>query len=842
MNNNIFKVVGAVNEIVSKSNDPKKPNVIFTLKTASGKTYKAHCPYFCPVSSGDGIYCVAELQDVNNLKILKPPLVNIPVDKDNTLQFFLKTLRGTKFGTVSCEKLYSELEKLAKDFKYGSEFACEEAIESKESKSYLTITNESRYFGDGVIAFLSEFSAEFIETKNEKIINMIAGKTINKPQAKKLLEEWHNKRSMRRLYLLGLTRTEILCSGKNLEELYKICLENPYRISSIHYDKCEKILSTVGKVPTDEQKDCGRINRFVYDNANTKGWMCSPAWIVRRALPKYDTYKDILVKDYDLVEVNDKVYTTYNYKVEFQVGQYLNTLIGSTAEEYAKLAKVGEPDIVSKFYECKTLTDEQKKAIDGALRSKVSIIAGGAGVGKSTMIREITRNFSMRGIDHAVVAFTGKAVSRLHDIMKNKNASTIDRFIMKTKERSVNDPKYDKGKLQYIIIDEISMVTTELFYRLINQLNSMVSFIFIGDQNQLPPIGAGSLMKEIMNSGRIPIFYLTQNQRIIPHSNNTKSPTKSIIEAPSDKEFDRAILENANALIDPKRNRKSPLTYKEGSGFYILEGNKDTVHTIVSSLKKSGCEGDRITIISPYKAPLDELNSIFQDVYFGEELNAENSYYQSIPSGKRLWCIDDRVMMNTNNYKINVMNGEQGKVIGIQDEGVKVEFDDKVQHLFKFSSGLKEEDLGDIDETSKNDELYVDYLSHSAALSVHRVQGSEYEYVILYIPEDKSFSNFLNINLLYTAITRTKRSIWIIGNKTTLEKISMTDMPIRHDGLASMLRIMKNEESEKILESFIQVPEVSTASHFATALTTTHESYNNSYDSGDDLFALFGID
>jgi hypothetical protein len=459
MNKNIFQVTGAVSEIVSKSNDIKRPNVIFTLKTASGKIYKAHCPYFCPVSSGDGIYCVAELQDVNNLKILKPPLVNIPVDKDNTMQFFLKTLRGSgKIGVVSIAKLYSELEKLAKDFKYGSEFACVEAGDStasKESKSYLTITNESRYFGDGVIAFLSEFAAEFIETKNEKIINIIAGKTINKPQTKKLLEEWHNKRSMRRLYLLGLTRTEILCSGKNLEELYKICLENPYRIPSIHYDKCERILSTVGKVPTDEQKDCGRINRFVYDNTNTKGWMCSPSWIVRRALPKYDTYKDILTKDYDLVEVNEKVYTTYNYKVEFQVGQYLNTLIGSTAEEYAKLAKIGEPDIANKFYECKTLTEEQKKAIDGALRSKVSIIAGGAGVGKSTMIREITRNFSMRGIDHAVVAFTGKAVSRLHDIMKNKNASTIDRFIMKTKERSVNDPKYDKGKLQCIIIDEI---------------------------------------------------------------------------------------------------------------------------------------------------------------------------------------------------------------------------------------------------------------------------------------------------------------------------------------------------------------------------------------------------
>jgi exodeoxyribonuclease V alpha subunit len=351
-------------------------------------------------------------------------------------------------------------------------------------------------------------------------------------------------------------------------------------------------------------------------------------------------------------------------------------------------------------------------------------------------------------------------------------------------------------------------------------------------------------MKEIMNSGRVPIFYLTQNQRIIPHSvtgkESASTPTKSITDAPSDKEFDRAILENANALIDPKRNRKIPLTYKEGSGFYILEGSKQTVHTIVSSLYKSGCESDRIVIISPYKAPLDELNSIFQEVYFGEDLNAENSYYQTIPTGKRLWCIGDRVMMNANNYKINVMNGEQGKVVGIQDEGIKVEFDDGVQHLFKFSSGLKlDEELGDVDETSKTDELFVDYLSHSFCITTHRSQGSEYEYVILYIPEDKTFSNFLNINLFYTAITRTKRSIWVIGNKTTLEKISMTDMPNRQDGLSVMLRAMKNEDSEKILESFVQKPEVTTASHLANTLTTYHEQYERDED---DLFALFGVE
>lgn len=819
----IYEIKGAVLDIVGKSKDPKSPSITFTLKTVNGRTLKIFCPFFCPVSPGDGFFGVGRLEDEYNVRIVRPPLATIPMDKDNTLQFFIRTLKGTKFGQVSAIKLYEELETLAKEFRYGKDF---------QDGFNPSITPESRYYGDGVIAFLGDYSADYCVNRSEKIISVIAGKTINKPQAKKLLEEWHNKRSLRKLYLLGLTRNEITFSGKNLEELYKICLENPYRIPSIHYEKCEKILLSVGKFPTDEQKDCGRINRFVYDNSSSKGWMCTPGWILRRALPKYDTYQELLTKEYDLVDVNDKVYTTYNYKVESTVSNYINELILDTAH---KFSEVQTPSIKTQFYECKTLTEEQKRAIDFSLRSKVSIIAGGAGTGKSTIIREIVRNLSMRGIQYILAAFTGKAVSRLHEIIRNKSAGTIDRHITKIKERLANDPKYDKSGIQYIIIDEISMVTTELFYRLITQINQKVCFILVGDHNQLPPIGCGSLMKELMNSKRVPIFYLTQNQRILPSTHQLQDG-----EIPGSQEFDRCILENANQLIDKTRNRKVPMIFKEGSGFYILEGSKETVRTILLELYKAKVESDKIVIISPYKAPLSDLNAIFQEVYFGETMDATNSYFQPCINGGRQWCIGDRVMMTVNNYKINVMNGEQGKVVGIEDKGVKVQFDDGVSHLFTYSSGEidPEKELEDIDENSSNNELYVDYLAHSFAISCHKSQGSEYEYVILYIPEDRSFSNFMNINLLYTAITRTKRTIWVVGNKETLYRTSITEMPSRNDGLATMLRSQKNIELEKILEIYTQAPEFVTGSQLSTTLTTTPDSF----DTIDDLYELYQDD
>lgn len=838
----IYELKGAVTDILSRNNDSRNPKIIFRIKASSGKSYKVDCPFFCPLSIGDGFYGVVKLLDVENVKVIKPPFVQIPIDKDNTVQFFIKSLKGNKFGVVSASKLYGEIESLAKEFRYGADFKVEAAVEESlnVSQTYNAIDPESRYSGDGVIAFLTEYAAEYNNNKNEKVINMLAGKTINKNQARKLLDEWHNKRSFRRLYLLGLTRGEINCSGKNLEELYKICLENPYRIASINYDKCERILNSVGKIPSDVQKDCGKMNRFVYTNAEAKGWMCTPAWALRKALPKYDTYKEILEKEYDIIEVNEKVYTTYNYKVEINVARYTNTLIEETAKEYQGQA---QPSIAGKMYECKTLTEEQKRAIDSAVKCKISVVTGGAGVGKSLCIREITRNLSMRGVNYIVAAFTGKAVSRLHEIMKNKIAATIDRHIMKIKERTVNDHKFEKSNIQHIIIDEASMVTTELLYRLIMQIGTKVNFTFIGDCNQLPPIGAGTLMKELMNCGRVPTFYLTQNQRIIPHTDAKgvsldmkKSPKREETEAIGSKDFDRCILENANALIDTKRSRRTAMEYKEGSGFYIMEGSKETIKTIVSALKQKGCDSDQIAIICPYRAPLVELNRIFQDVYFQDIIDTEDSYMQPTISGGRLWCIGDRVMMTANNYKINVMNGEQGKVVGIEDAGIKVEFEDGVQHLFKFSSGKnpEENDPDDIFEDSPSDELFVDYIDHSFAVSVHKSQGSEYEYVILYIPEDRMANGFLNINLLYTAITRTKRSIWIVGTKATLGTISMTETMSRFDGLAGLLRNMKNGEAEKGLVEFVAHPEFVTGTHLSTAITTIPDSY----DSYEDILAM----
>lgn len=834
--NQYYELTGVVTELVYKSNDKHKPT-IFTLKTANNIGYKVECSYFCPVSAGDACHLTVSILDKEKkiVKTVKQPFVTLPMDKDNTIQFFMKTLKGQSFGPIGASKLYDDLAKYAKQLQYGEAFL--EKKEITKDYEYKAINNEERYKSDGVIPFLSETAAEYNDTRNEKIIDLLVGKngesagniagvtklksTLTRAQARKLLDEWHNKRSLRRLYLLSLTRTEIINSNFNLDELYYVCLTNPYRVASINYDKCENILNSIGKVASEEMRLFGRINRYVYDSSSSKGWSCIPLFLIKKSFPEFESKlksNPNFINEYGMILENDRLYMKYIYNIEKSVASFIHKAVTQTAEIYEE-DKLNSDMIIGNFYECKTLTDEQKTAVNNALKSRVSILTGGGGTGKSTIIREIARNLSIRGIGYVVCSFTGKAVSRLHEIMKNKNAITIDRFIMKTKERKVNDAKFDISAVKHIIIDEASMVTTELFYRLLQQLDSNVSITFVGDINQLPAIGWGSLMKELMNCGRVPTFYLTKNQRI---QSSTVS-TGDTGETNGEKSFDRAILENANNLINNKRNLSKPLEFVEGAGFYILNGSKETVGNVATALKTAGYGCDDLVVISPYRQPLKDLNVIVQDIFFPE--GSTMRFNQETPTGVRVWAVGDKVMMNANNYRINIFNGDIGTVVSLNEHGVTVRFDDESEHLFKYTPKEEDEDgNSDVDEKSESDELFVHYLTHAFAMSVHKSQGSEYKFVILYLESKGNFNNFLNINLLYTAITRAKQTLWIVCDKKVLIQAAMTPAPIRYDGLGYMLKASKDEVREKILEVYTLNPIFDTSLSSSTALTAVNES------------------
>lgn len=818
-----FSVQGVVTNVISRNKD----NIIFSIKTLNNLRYQVLCTFFCPVQDNDDIF-IAECMTLDTMKIkaLTQPLVSISMEKDKIKQYFLKTLRGTGFGEISANKLYDHIYKLANEFRYGENYKSDSVEEEM-----LSLDMNSKYLGDGVSAFLSEFSAKYHETYTESIPAMLGSTLenkinsgINMSQAKKLLIDWYNKRSLRKLYLLGLTKNEIQNSGVSLDRLYNICLENPYRIPSIKYEKCSIILNSMRRSSTEEYHCCGRINRFVYDYVHSKGYSCVPEATLRRYFPNYDLYSSKVFEEYYLVKLNTNVYLEKTYKIETAVSNYMDMLIKDTAISFNN-DKSLFPDnfnnkIMNNFYHCKTLTDEQKRAITGALNCKISIITGGAGTGKSLVIKEITRNLDIREKSYCVCAFTGKAVSRLHQIMQNGIATTIDRLILNIYKNITKIPNT-------IIIDEGSMVTTELFYRLINSMpNKLVNVIIVGDCNQLPPIGWGNLMRELINSNRVPLFYLTKNQRIIA----------------TEETADRYILENANNLIDKNRSLRTPLKFNQGTGFYIVPGDILMVQAIVAQLYQANYNLSNLLILSPYKTYLDSLNNIVQNTY----LNNSFKYNQDIRTGTRLWCVGDRVMMTKNNYEINVMNGEEGYVQNITETGVGVVFKETL-YTFNFDENKqedKDETLEELREDAKKgedeaEELLTSDLIHSFAISIHKSQGSEADYVILFIPDDRSFNSFLNINLLYTAITRTRKCIWIVSSTEILGKISITQLQNKTDGLSDRLRALRNEENEKIMETLVLSPEFNVSLNNNTSLTTIPSFSDYDDINQDELFELY---
>lgn len=361
--------------------------------------------------------------------------------------------------------------------------------------------------------------------------------------------------------------------------------------------------------------------------------------------------------------------------------------------------------------------DQQEEAVINAVTKGISIITGGAGTGKSTLVKKIVK--ILHGlVPHATVELaspTGKAANRLRDIT-DKEATTIHRLLKL--------PVGDSGKNQisriesdFLILDEGSMIDAYLFYQIVSNLGDKTNLILVGDTEQLGSVGAGSILKDLINSGMIPITRLTETYR---QSKNS------------------LILENANRLIERKYEEIS----FDDREFSFVECRSEEIKlntiNIINHLMLKGINIEDTMVLSPSK--LGELGT--------EELNREIRKSLKVNSSKisSKFTIKDRVMQSVNNYKLMVMNGEVGQVVKVKKEC------DKFAYAIRFGDRKVE-----YDDTNANE------LELAFAITIHKSQGSEFQIVIL--PLDESNMSFGNRNMLYTAMTRSKSKIVLIGSK-----------------------------------------------------------------------------
>lgn len=697
----------------------KKDKTAFNIHAVKmDKRFKCRYRGFLPLREGDAIIGIAELVkekyrgDV--LLFHDPPFVIMGQDKETLLQSFMIALRGTGFGTLKSHQLVDILVK--------------------------------RYENpDNIIEGMDEMSMQIVHyNSDDKSHYTPYSLVITEPQFNRLMKWWHKQRILRRLYLLGINNKEIKNSELDPLTIYKLCLENPYKITSILVEKCDEIVLQTGQQFNEEFRECGQIVRKVQDLMTNNGWVGAPSRTIARIFPKISDILSVLKDEFDVQAELHTVYLEKPYKVETEITELVTNLLTAGPLGFV----MHEKDIEFS----PGATEDQRKAIIMALTNNISIITGAGGTGKTRCIRELVYNLEKAGIEYKLASFTGKAVARIREVTdKQSEAMTMHMMISKAKK------KKKLGNFRVLILDESSMVTSELLWDFYQYFNHDYKIVLVGDNNQLQPISWGNLFQELLKCGKIPVSYLSQVHR----THNSE---------------DNGILINANLIIeqmDPDYNGP-PFHLQTTDNFEILEGDINTVISLIEILHNAGIDKDKLVVISPFNRDLDIINEKCSKMYNGMKRSVKDC------TGK-VWRLSDRVMMVRNNYDIDVMNGDEGRIVDLDDLTVSVEFKNGI-HKFDLEYELI------YNEESRKKQIHVGMIKTSYACTIHKFQGSEKCHVIGYVPRYNK-SGFLNSNLMYTLVTRAKKNIWMVGDVETMERACTIKPPYRCDNLSQRINL-----------------------------------------------------
>lgn len=391
------------------------------------------------------------------------------------------------------------------------------------------------------------------------------------------------------------------------------------------------------------------------------------------------------------------------------------------------------------------LAPQQKVAVSKALTDKVHIITGGPGTGKSTItnaILKVTEKLTGRIV---LAAPTGRAAKRMSEIT-GKKASTIHSLLEFDYKGGFKRNRENPIECDLLIVDEASMIDTFLMYNLLKAVPSGARVIFVGDINQLPSVGPGNVLKDMIASLYIPVTGLTEIYRQAAGSQ---------------------IITNAHMI---NKGLTPSITNQESSDFFFIEANdnEEVVRNILGLVshrlpKKYGFHPmDDIQVLAPMKRGAfgtENLNASLQDT-----LNPKDN--PLFRAGRKFMC-GDKVMQLKNDYERGVYNGDIGKIekINLVEQQVIVSIDNRdVEYSF-----------ADLDE-----------LALAYAVSVHKYQGSECPCIVM--PVHTSHYMLLNRNLLYTAVTRGKKLVVLVGTRKALYlAIQNDEVRRRYTGLKQAL-------------------------------------------------------
>lgn len=376
-------------------------------------------------------------------------------------------------------------------------------------------------------------------------------------------------------------------------------------------------------------------------------------------------------------------------------------------------------------------SDEQQAAIAGALRSRVFVLTGGPGTGKTATTNAIIRVLENNKEKVVLTAPTGRAAKRMSEV-SGRPSKTIHR-LLEFKEGSFTRNRENPIEGDTIIVDEASMIDTILMKHLTAAVSNHTRLIIVGDTDQLPSVGAGSVLRDIIASGRIPCKRLSKVFRQAQGSD---------------------IIMNAHAI---NRGQVPALQYRKGSDFAFaeIEDREDIQKRIVSAVHNiidSGKAGlDDIQVLTPMRRDWDPIAAVQLNETLQRELNPGKPVIAR--RGTTAFTVGDRIMVTKNNYEKEVFNGDIGYVFAKPSAANDDQDDeDRTVMLARFDDRTVEFSQEDLHE-----------IELAYACTIHKSQGSEYPYVI--IPIHTSHFIMLKRNLIYTGLTRAKKFCMFIGTK-----------------------------------------------------------------------------
>ena len=668
------------------------------------------------------------------------------------------------------------------------------AVESYEIKAPEDVTAMERYLGSGAIKgvgaalaarIVRRFKADTFRIIEEEPERLAEVKGISEKMAMVISDQMEEKKELRQAMIFlqeyGISMNlAVKIYHEYGPRMYGIVKENPYKLADdipgVGFKMADEIAQRVG-IFTDSDYRIKAGILYTLLQASGEGHTFLPQEeLTAKTSELLGIDKDIIEKNYMDLSIERKIIMkqsgeqTQIYSASFY---YMEANTATMLRELDIAYDVADAEIEQRIHNIEKQTgmqldEHQVQAVKEAVRNGLLVITGGPGTGKTTTINTIIRYFEMEGMDIFLAAPTGRAAKRMSETT-GFEARTIHRMLELNggMEGSAGFERNETNPLEtdLVIIDEMSMVDITLMNSLLKAIAPGTRLILVGDINQLPSVGPGSVLKDIIQSEAFNVVMLTKIFRQASTSD---------------------IIVNAHKI---NRGEEVSLDNKSMDFFFLKRYEADIIINVVLQLVKQklpkfvDATPYDIQVLTPMRKGLlgvERLNGILQ-----QYLNPPDKSKREKEHGDMVFREGDKVMQTKNNYQLEweirtkfgltvdkgmgIFNGDMGIITEINDfaETMTVEFDEgrKVEYSYKLL-----------------DELELAY-----AITIHKSQGSEYPAVV--IPLLSGPSMLMNRNLLYTAVTRARKCVTLVGNDATFNQmIQNTSQQKRYSGLCDRIR------------------------------------------------------